>query len=513
MELKAIEIFSGIGGMSKGLIDAGIDLIAAVESNTNANSIYKMNFKNVNLFEKDIYNMDLNMLPNFDLLCSGFPVQPFSLAGNNENRDNITLSSKLLEIINLKQPRVFLFETIPAFKTTDKGKYYQKFTEMLVELGYSISAQKLNDSRHGGLPHNRDRLFIVGFRNREDSKRFTYPDSVSLIEKLDSIIEFNQKDSSSSYINEHQTFNSKFDRIGIYRLKFNNQSRQYIPYNENVEMKYQLAPPLLGGIGLINRYIIRDTFGIRRFRADECANLLGLNDLVIDQKLSIFEILRLLGNASSPILIKRLASRIVMALENRTSEYLKESLTEKLPSIKSAHKNDVESSIEAPSCTPKSEFATLLYNIKNSTGSNEKGKVLEVLVEQMFSSVDGFSVRKNVRTKNEEIDLIVTNESTSEFWKKDEQYIIVECKNWSTKCDRKEYNILQSKIENRNHRVKSAYLISWNGFTEGFDSEMLRNSKETALVIPVTGEQIVEAITSNEIESYLKLWYEKAVMK
>lgn len=116
-----------------------------------------------------------------------------------------------------------------------------------------------------------------------------------------------------------------------------------------------------------------------------------------------------------------------------------------------------------------------------------------------------------MKTKTEEIDIYIRNESKSEFWKKESIFFLGECKNWTEKCGKNELAVFRSKIENRRDRVKLGFFISWNGFTETYTYEDLRGSKGDILIIPITGQQIKECIIKGEIETFLKDWYRKAV--
>jgi len=140
-----------------------------------------------------------------------------------------------------------------------------------------------------------------------------------------------------------------------------------------------------------------------------------------------------------------------------------------------------------------------------------KGKALEELIRFFFEQVEGFKVSTNVKSKTEEIDFVVTNESSSEFWRKERNFLIGECKNMVGKSGKNECVLFEKKIVNRRVAVTTGFFISWNGFTRSFVTENLRGSRER-IIIPIDGKQIKEAIFDGDIEKHLKTWYEKAVM-
>ncbi|KMY44705.1 hypothetical protein AC622_11080 [Bacillus sp. FJAT-27916] len=154
----------------------------------------------------------------------------------------------------------------------------------------------------------------------------------------------------------------------------------------------------------------------------------------------------------------------------------------------------------------------LVRDVDNATNSYEKGKTLERLIKIFFAQVEGFSVDVNRKTKTEEIDIQITNESESEFWRKEKLIFIGECKNWNKKVGKNELVIFKNKIENRRGRVELGFFISWAGFSSTFNNEDLRRSKDPIVIIPISGVQIKEAINSEKIEEYIKKWYKSAIM-
>jgi hypothetical protein len=125
----------------------------------------------------------------------------------------------------------------------------------------------------------------------------------------------------------------------------------------------------------------------------------------------------------------------------------------------------------------------------------EKGQALEELIYRLFQTTSGFSVTdRRATTETEEIDLVVLNDSTDPRFSRESAIMLIECKNWSTKCGKNEFVLFKEKIENRSSRCTMGFLISWNGFAETVTKEMLRGSREQTLVIPIDGESIKRAV-------------------
>lgn len=151
--------------------------------------------------------------------------------------------------------------------------------------------------------------------------------------------------------------------------------------------------------------------------------------------------------------------------------------------------------------------------VDSAQNAQEKGRALEELAYRVFENIPGFSISgTNVKTETEEIDLIILNDSPNPRLKRESALLLVECKNWSGKCGKNEFVIFKEKIENRNSRCTLGFLISWNGFAETVTKEMLRGSRDQAIIVPIDGETIKKAIRDdNFAEAVIEAWY-KAVM-
>jgi hypothetical protein len=141
-------------------------------------------------------------------------------------------------------------------------------------------------------------------------------------------------------------------------------------------------------------------------------------------------------------------------------------------------------------------WGVLLAAVESAATARDKGESLEHLVAALFGSIPGFEVRERVRTESEEIDLWITNTSEVRPFRDESGVILAECKNWSGKCGKNEFVILQQKVSNRSGRCEIGFLISWNGFAETITTEMLRGSRERNLIVPIDGNSIRNAVKS-----------------
>lgn len=126
--------------------------------------------------------------------------------------------------------------------------------------------------------------------------------------------------------------------------------------------------------------------------------------------------------------------------------------------------------------------------------ADEKGRSLEELCSQLFSSVPGLTVNGRVRSQTEEIDISILNDSSDPRLRREGAVILAECKNWTGRCGKNEFVLFKEKLENRSRRATLGFLISWNGFADTITKEMLRGSREEILVVPMTGKDIRAAV-------------------
>ena len=121
--------------------------------------------KDKNLFPEDIWSIDFKKIPNFDILCAGFPCQPFSQVGQKKGfKDNKSgnLFLAIEEILKIKKPTAFILENVSFLKNHDNGKTFKTIYTKLQNLNYTFDSKILKASDYG-LPTHRPRLFMVGF--------------------------------------------------------------------------------------------------------------------------------------------------------------------------------------------------------------------------------------------------------------------------------------------------------------------------------------------------------------
>lgn len=166
--LRFIDLFAGIGGIRKGLELAAqecgfnTECVFTSEIKPHAISILQQNHPNEKIIG-DITKVDANCIPDFDILCAGFPCQAFSAAGKREGFADTrgTLFFDVERILKAKRPKGFILENVEGLVNHDKGRTLQVILSHLDSIGYKVSYKVLN-SKFFGVPQERKRIYIVG---------------------------------------------------------------------------------------------------------------------------------------------------------------------------------------------------------------------------------------------------------------------------------------------------------------------------------------------------------------
>lgn len=180
--LRIADLFAGIGGFRLAFESQGFSTVFSSEWNKSAQDTYEANFGERPV--GDICAVDARQMPEFDLLCGGFPCQPFSIAGvskknalgrphgfKDETQGNLFF--EILRILHAKKPRAILLENVKNLKSHDAGRTFAVIEQSLAEAGYHVRTAVIN--ARAVLPQNRERIFIAGFRSKSAADRFHFP--------------------------------------------------------------------------------------------------------------------------------------------------------------------------------------------------------------------------------------------------------------------------------------------------------------------------------------------------
>ncbi len=166
VSFKFIDLFAGIGGFRIPMQEVGGKCVFSSEFNHHAQRAYELNFGEIPF--GDITDLDLAIVPKHDVLCAGFPCQPFSISGKMKGFEDTrgTLIYHVFKIIEKRQPKVVLLENVKHLVYHDKKRTLATIIKHLEELGYKVSKKVLNASDFG-VPQNRERIIIIGHLDKK----------------------------------------------------------------------------------------------------------------------------------------------------------------------------------------------------------------------------------------------------------------------------------------------------------------------------------------------------------
>lgn len=198
---KSIDLFAGIGGIRLGFDRAfgkEIETVFASEWDKKAQETYKANFNDKFEIEGDITKISEENIPEHNILLAGFPCQAFSLAGQKKGFEDArgTLFFDVARIAKYHNPEVIFCENVKNLVNHDKGKTFKIIKEVFENLGYKIY-DKIINSKDFGVPQNRERIYIVAFRNDVDSSQFKFPEKTDDKKVISDIME--EKEVSPKY--------------------------------------------------------------------------------------------------------------------------------------------------------------------------------------------------------------------------------------------------------------------------------------------------------------------------
>lgn len=175
---KFIDLFAGIGGFRLALQNLGGKCVFTSEWDKEAQKTYRANFGEVPFGDITKKEIKSYIPDNFDVLCAGFPCQAFSIAGKRGGFEDTrgTLFFDVAEIIKTKQPKAIFLENVKGLINHDKGKTLQTILNVLRnDLEYYVPEPQIINAKLYGVPQNRERIYIVGFRKDLGIQDFDYP--------------------------------------------------------------------------------------------------------------------------------------------------------------------------------------------------------------------------------------------------------------------------------------------------------------------------------------------------
>lgn len=176
-EFTFIDLFAGVGGFRIAMQNLGGKCVFSSEIDKYAKKTYEINFGEVPF--GDITKINEKDIPEHDILCAGFPCQSFSIAGKRkgfEDETRGTLFFDIARILKEKRPKAFFLENVKGLRNHDKGRTLKTILKTLrKDLDYFVPEPEIMNAKDFGVPQNRERIFIIGFRKDQNVTKFEYP--------------------------------------------------------------------------------------------------------------------------------------------------------------------------------------------------------------------------------------------------------------------------------------------------------------------------------------------------
>lgn len=284
---KFIDLFAGIGGIRIAFENLGGKCVYSNEWDKYCQITYKENFGETP--DGDITKVDAKNIPYHDVLTAGFPCQAFSIAGKRGGFEDTrgTLFFDVARIIKVKRPKAIFLENVKGLINHKGGKTLATILNVLRnDLGYFVPKPKIVNAKHYNVPQNRERVYIVGFRNDLEISDFEYPKGNGVTTKVKDILE--DKPVSVKYYISDVYLNSLVEHKKRHKNKGHGFGYEIIDKNEVANAI------VVGGMGRERNLIIDDRLenfepitnikgkvnrkGIRRMTPREWARLQGFSD-------------------------------------------------------------------------------------------------------------------------------------------------------------------------------------------------------------------------------------------
>jgi DNA (cytosine-5)-methyltransferase 1 len=312
MTYKVVDLFTGTGAFSYVFNKYGCECVFANDIEPTSELIYKANFPSHKFELKDLNKINVEDIPSHDILCGGFPCQSFSIAGAQKGFEDVRANVvwKIIEILRHHQPKIVILENVKNLQSHDNGNTFKTIETNLVETGYHIKYAILDTCKVTNVPQHRERIYIVGFKEKELYDAFEFP--VRDVAERQDIVRFLEETVADKYYytDIYKSFQTIQNGItqhvnenAVYQFR-----RQYVRAN-----KSKVCPTLtanMGGGGH-NVPLILDDKGVRKLTPRECFNLQGFpRDYKLPQ-VGDNKVYKLAGNAVSVPVVEKIVEKLV----------------------------------------------------------------------------------------------------------------------------------------------------------------------------------------------------------
>lgn len=308
-KIKVASLFCGCGGMDLGIIGGfsylgkdypqnPFEIVFSVDNDNYCTKIYNDNFDHKCIVQ-DVRSIDIEKIPEFDMLVGGFPCQSFSISAQNPPRlgykdERGMLFFEMVKILKARHPRFFIAENVKGLLSANNKKAFPMILREFEAAGYHVSYKILNASEYG-VPQKRERVIIMGFREEEDFRKFSFPTPTALSERKvlgDVLIETANTDES--------LFFSEKAVAGMMAVRERMNKGRVMNLNEPCNtISAHLAKVSLNSTDPVLMYNGR----YRRFSPREAARIQSFPDNFILNSVSQIRQYKAIGNAVPPVLM------------------------------------------------------------------------------------------------------------------------------------------------------------------------------------------------------------------
>jgi len=310
--IKFIDLFSGIGGFRLAFESVGAVCVFSAEIDKQACATYQKNFGE-NPF-CDVTKLEASALPSFDILCAGFPCQPFSLAGKRRgfNDTRGTLFFDIERILQTKQPKAFILENVKGLINHDKGNTLKVILKTLREkLNYNVFSKVLN-SKDYALPQNRERIYIIGFK--EQHIEFNFPEPIKKKIDLSTIRESNLEGTDISALAKAHIKTHLKNHKMYHEIKNNPLLLSYEIRKSRASFRFDnISPCLTAKMGTGGNNVPIFVNEMRKFTTRECLRIQGFPESYRITP-NTAQSYKQIGNSVSVPVVKLLAEEMIRHL-------------------------------------------------------------------------------------------------------------------------------------------------------------------------------------------------------
>lgn len=317
---KCASFFAGVGGIDLGFeLSGGFETVYANEIDIYPSETYDANF-NIKVDTRDIRSVSATEIPDFDVMLAGFPCQAFSVAGYrqgfNDEKGRGTLFFELVRIFKVRKPKVIFLENVKNLVGHDNGNTFKVIINELEKEHYHVKYAVLNSMYYGNIPQNRERIYIVAFKDKSFFDNFNFPKPIELTKQLSDVIDFESQLDEKYYYRAGKFKSDVYEKLveamdddkSVYQWR-----RRYVRKNQS-----GVIPTLTAnqGEGGHNVCIIKTKYGIRKMTPRECFNAQGFpNNFILPDRLSDSKLYKQAGNSVCVTVIQRIAEEILNAMK------------------------------------------------------------------------------------------------------------------------------------------------------------------------------------------------------